>query len=102
MHCSFTSHIELLNAWPVSTVGEVFNDALAKCRAPFGLVNNEVFIAKSLPFDHLPVAQRMAKRERHKQALAPQRHGIAIGRLAGIRHEGDIKAPSSNQRNVLR
>ena len=94
------AHLCLLNAWRARAIGKMLDHAFTKRRAAVRFTNDEMFVAKSLPFDHLPATKRMVLREHDKQTLAPKRRGVAIGRLACIRHKCHIKAAFPNQRNV--
>ena len=100
MHYRLAAHLRLLNAWRARAIGKVLDHAFTKRRAAIRFTNDEMFVAKSLPFDRLPATKRMVLREHDKQTLAPKRRGVAIGRLACIRHKCHIKAAFPNQRNV--
>jgi hypothetical protein len=102
MHHGFSADIDLLDSWCLSSIGKVFDHAFAKCRAPFGLAENEVLVAESLPFDCLSVTERMVVRQRHKQALMPERSDVAIGRFTRICHKRHVKMALSNERNLFR
>src|SRR6516165_4438960 len=83
------------------TVRKVSDQPVAQRAATVRLPNDEMFIAKSLPFDRLAVTERMALGEHDKQTLIPERGDVAIGCVARVRQERHIKAPLSYQRNVL-
>src|SRR6516225_5251113 len=101
MHHRLAANIRLLQARSVITVRKVSDQPVAQRAATVRLPNDEMFIAKSLPFDRLAVTERMALGEHDKQTLIPERGDVAIGCVARVRQERHIKAPLSYQRNVL-
>src|SRR5258708_2653816 len=101
MHHRLAANICLLNAWWARAVGKVLDHPSTEYGAAVRLPNDEMFIAKSLPFDILPARERMPPRQHDKQALVPKLGCVAIGRLACIRQERHIKAPLSNLRNMI-
>jgi hypothetical protein len=101
MHHRLTANLRLLHGRRARSVGQVFDQAFTKRTAAIRFADDEMLIAKSLPVDDLPATERMAPRQHNIQALIPKRRDVAIKRLTRIRQECHVKAPLSNQRNLL-
>jgi hypothetical protein len=66
-----------------------------------GLTNDEVFLAKILPFDLFPCAQRMIIRRAHENPFAPERSDFAAKGFSGVHDQGYVELPLVKSRDVI-
>jgi hypothetical protein len=91
MHQSLAADIDLFDGWAAVAIRQMLDDTLAERGVTFGLTNDELFIAKIMPIDHLRITERMAVWKHDKQTFVPKRSNVAVCRLGRIRHECHIK-----------